>query len=126
MQDAVSRAAGAESATTAEYVVVERDQLPDSELQGYLFGGAHVCLIFVDIEPGGGPRLHRHAYEEVFIVLEGQAKFTVGSDTIEARAGQVLIVQPRVPHKFVNSGNGRLRQIDIHASDRFVTEWLEA
>jgi len=25
----------------------------------------------------------------------------------------------------VNSGAGRLRQIDIHASDRFVTEWLE-
>jgi hypothetical protein len=46
------------------YLVVERDQLPDSELQGYLFGGANVCLIFVDIEPGDGPRLHRHAYEE--------------------------------------------------------------
>jgi mannose-6-phosphate isomerase-like protein (cupin superfamily) len=77
------------------------------------------------LEPGAGPRLHRHAYEEVFIVLEGQAKFTVGSDTIHAGAGQVLIVQPRVPHKFVNSGKGRLRQIDIHVSDRFVTEWLE-
>jgi mannose-6-phosphate isomerase-like protein (cupin superfamily) len=125
MKDAASRAAGAESITTADYLVVERDQLPDSELQGYLFGGAHVCLIFVDMEPGEGPRLHRHAYEEIFIVLEGQAKFTVGSDTIEARAGQVLIVQPGVPHKFVNSGSGRLRQIDIHASDRFVTEWLE-
>jgi quercetin dioxygenase-like cupin family protein len=45
--------------------------LPDSELQGYLFGGANVCLIFVDMEPGDGPRLHRHAYEEIFIVLEG-------------------------------------------------------
>jgi mannose-6-phosphate isomerase-like protein (cupin superfamily) len=109
----------------AGYVVVERDQLPDSELQGYLFGGAHVCLIFVDIEPGEGPRLHRHAYEEIFIVLEGQANFTVGPDTVEAHLGQVLIVQPGVPHKFVNSGSGRLRQIDIHANDRFVTEWLE-
>jgi len=126
MKDDISRAVGAEAETTAGYVVVERDQLPDSELQGYLFGGARVCLIFVDVEPGGGPRLHRHAYEEIFIVLEGQAKFTVGSDTLEARAGQVLIVQPRVPHKFVNSGSGRLRQIDIHASDRFVTEWLES
>jgi mannose-6-phosphate isomerase-like protein (cupin superfamily) len=125
VKDAASRAGGAEGKPTADYLVVARDQLPDSELQGYLFGGAHVCLIFVDMEPGDGPRLHRHAYEEVFIVLEGQAKFTVGSDTIEARAGQVLIVQPGVPHKFVNSGNGRLRQIDIHASDRFATEWLE-
>jgi hypothetical protein len=30
-----------------------------------------------------------------------------------------------VPHKFVNSGDGRLRQIDIHANATFVTEWLE-
>jgi mannose-6-phosphate isomerase-like protein (cupin superfamily) len=121
MEDAI----GGETAMTPEYVVVERDQLADSELQGYQHGGVHVCLIFVDEEPGGGPRLHRHAYEEIFIVLEGQATYTVGSHTVQARAGQVLIVQPGVPHKFVNSGGGRLRQIDIHASDRFVTEWLE-
>src|SRR3982074_987900 len=110
---------------TDEYLVVERDQLADSELQGYQFGGANVCLIFVDLEPGDGPKLHRHPYEEVFIILEGQARFTAGSATGEARGGQVLVVQPGVPHKFVNSGSGRLRQIDIHANDRFVTEWLE-
>jgi quercetin dioxygenase-like cupin family protein len=115
----------AKSATAAGYVVVDRDQLVDSELQGYQFGAANVCLIFVDLEPGDGPRLHRHPYEEIFIVLEGQAKFTVGSDTVEAHAGQVLIVHPGIPHKFVNSGDGRLRQVDIHASARFVTEWLE-
>jgi mannose-6-phosphate isomerase-like protein (cupin superfamily) len=125
MKNPVSRAIGAEGKSTAAYSVIERDQLPDSELQGYLFGGAHVCLIFVDMEPGNGPRLHRHAYEEIFIVLEGQAKFTIGSGTVDARAGQVLIVEPGVPHKFVNSGDGPLRQIDIHASDRFITEWLE-
>ncbi len=113
------------SSRTAGCLVVERDQLADSELEGYLFGGARVCLIFVDLEPGGGPRLHRHPYEEIVIVLEGQSRFTVGSETVEATAGKVLIVQPGVPHKFVNSGAGRLRQIDIHANDRFVTEWLE-
>jgi hypothetical protein len=47
MAERASRAAG--------YVVVERDQLPDAELQGYLFGGAKVCVIFVDLEPGTAP-----------------------------------------------------------------------
>src|SRR5438309_5129401 len=65
----------------APYVVIERDQLPDSELEGYLFGGAKVCLIFIDLAPGGGPRLHRHPYEEIFIILEGQATFAIDSDT---------------------------------------------
>ena len=30
------------------------------------------------------------------------------------------------PHGFVNSGQGRLRQIDIHVSPSFSTEWLES
>lgn len=108
----------------SDYQVVERSGLADSELQGFQVG-SNVCLIFVDMEPGQGPRLHRHTYEETFITLEGRATFTVGSETLEVVAGQIVIVRAGVPHKFVNSGEGRLRQIDIHSSPRFVTEWLE-
>jgi mannose-6-phosphate isomerase-like protein (cupin superfamily) len=94
------------------------------EFQG-LHLGANVSFIVVDAPPGGGPRLHRHPYEEVFVVQEGTATFTAGDEKIEARGGQVVVVPAGVPHKFVNSGTGRLRQVDIHASDRFLTEWLE-
>ena len=94
------------------------------EFQGHLLG-ASVSVIVVDALPGGGPRLHRHPYEEVFVVLQGSATFTVGDDVIEARGGQVVMVPAGMAHKFVNSGAGRLRQVDIHASDHFVTEWLE-
>ena len=94
------------------------------EFQG-LHLGANVSFIVVDAPPGGGPRLHRHPYEEVFVVQEGTATFTAGDEKIEARGGQVVVVPAGVPHKFVNSGTGRLRQVDIHANDRFLTEWLE-
>ncbi len=57
---------------------------------------------------------------------EGTATFTAGNDVIEVRAGQVVVVPAGVAHKFVNSGTGRLRQVDIHASEKFVTQWLEA
>jgi mannose-6-phosphate isomerase-like protein (cupin superfamily) len=114
-----------EGASTRDYLVVKRDQLRDSELQGLDYGTSHVSLIFVDVGPGEGPRLHRHPYEEIFIMLEGQSTFTVGTDTVEARPGQIIIVRPGVAHRFVNSGEGRLRQIDIHPSGTFVTEWLE-
>jgi mannose-6-phosphate isomerase-like protein (cupin superfamily) len=59
------------------------------------------------------------------VVQESSATFTAGEDVIETRAGQVVVVPAGVAHKFVNSGAGRLRQVDIHASDHFVTEWLK-
>jgi mannose-6-phosphate isomerase-like protein (cupin superfamily) len=112
-------------------IVLQRDELPRElesatvNFEGYLHGDTNVSFIWVDLPPGGGPRLHRHPYEEVFIILEGRATFTVGATTVEATAGQVLVAPPNMPHKFVNSGEGPLRQIDIHASARFITEWLE-
>jgi mannose-6-phosphate isomerase-like protein (cupin superfamily) len=105
---------------------LEREGLGGSvEFQGYQYGGVGVSFIWVDVEPGGGPRLHQHPYAETFIVLEGQATFTVGAATVQAGPGQVLVAAANTPHKFINSGSGPLRQIDIHASDRFITEWLE-
>ena len=79
----------------------------------------------VDAPPGGGPKLHRHPYEEVFLVQEGSATFTAGEQTVEVKVGQVVVVPAGVAHKFVNTGAGRLRQVDVHASERFTTEWLE-
>ena len=95
------------------------------EFEGYRHG-ARVSIIVVDAPPGDGPKLHRHPYEEVFVIHEGAATFTVGDDVIEVGAGQIVVAPGGVPHKFVNSGAGRLRQTDIHASDRFITEWLES
>jgi mannose-6-phosphate isomerase-like protein (cupin superfamily) len=108
---------------------IDRDDLPyvgnSHELEGYRYGGVPACLIFFDGPPGSGPTLHRHPYAEIFVVQEGEATFTVGDDTIEATGGQILIAPPGTPHKFVNSGDGPLRQLDIHLNDRFNTEWLE-
>ena len=95
------------------------------EFEGHYYGDTSVSFILVDAPPGRGPKLHKHPYEEVFVVQEGSVTFTAGDDIIEASGGQVVVVPAGVPHKFVNSGTTRLRQVDIHASDRFVTEWLE-
>jgi mannose-6-phosphate isomerase-like protein (cupin superfamily) len=86
---------------------------------------ASVSIIVVDAPPGGGPKLHRHPYEEVFVIQEGTATFTAGDETMEVRAGKAVVVPAGVPHKFVNSGTERLRQVDIHANDQFITVWLE-
>ena len=109
--------------------VVERGDLPHSatahRFEGHLYGGANISFFLIDAPMGGGPDLHTHPYAEVFVIQEGEVTFTVGDETIEAKDGQILVVPPGVPHKYVNSGAGRARHIDIHASGRMTTEWLE-
>ena len=111
------------------YTVVNKEELQNyessSEFEGYLHGDTEVSFILVDMQPGKGVRLHKHPYQEIFIIQEGTATYVVGTTTLEARAGQIIIVPADTPHKFVNSGEGKLRQVDIHLSQRFITEWLE-
>ena len=102
--------------------VIANDELPHSKIahkfKGYRYGDANVSFYLMDSPPGSGAGLHKHLYEEIFVVQEGDATFTVGDATIEVRGGQVVIVPAGVPHKFVNSGTGPLRQVDIHPSGR--------
>ena len=108
-----------------DYIEVDQSELESGEVEGYRNGGTPISLILVDMPPGGQVRLHRHGYREVFVVQEGQPTYRVGAATVEVSAPRVLVVSAAVPHGFVNSGSGRLRQVDIHLSDRIVTEWLE-
>jgi quercetin dioxygenase-like cupin family protein len=55
--------------------------------EGYRHGATSVSLHLTDLAPGEGPRLHRHPYEEVFVVYEGQATYTLGDTTLEVTAG---------------------------------------
>ena len=111
------------------YTVLNRDELPHDgntyEFQGYLHGDTDVSFIWVDMAPGERVRLHKHPYQEIFIIQEGSATYTVGATTLEAKAGQIVIVPPETPHKFINSGGQSLKQVDIHLSKQFITHWLE-
>ncbi len=88
-------------------------------------GGAGVSLIIESTaEAGVGPRLHRHPYAETFVIRRGTATFWIGDDTVEARAGQVLVAPAGVAHRF-RTGPGGYEAVHIHAAAAFDTEWLE-
>ena len=109
-------------------VIAESELAPSSigrEFIGEDHGGAGISLLLIDAPPGRGPRLHRHAYEEVFVVQEGEATFRLGEEERTVTAGHVVVVPAGRPHGFVNSGDRPLRQVAIHVSPRMVTEWLE-
>ena len=70
--------------------------------------------------PGEGPSLHVHPYDEIFVILEGRARFTVGDDVIDAVEGDTVMGPANVPHKFHNAGDGPLRSLDIHLSRTWI------
>jgi mannose-6-phosphate isomerase-like protein (cupin superfamily) len=86
--------------------------------------GSGVSFFLVNNEPGSGPDLHRHPYSETWIVRSGTASFTADGQDIEAGAGDIVVVEPEVPHKFKNVGTDRLAVICIHASPRIIQEEL--
>jgi quercetin dioxygenase-like cupin family protein len=87
--------------------------------------GAGICVILVEIEPGNKVRLHRHPYEEVFIVQAGEATFRLGDEERVVTAPDAVVAPAGTPHGFANNGSETLRQVDIHVSSAFDTEWLE-
>lgn len=87
-------------------------------------GGAEVSFILDRSGPGRGPALHRHPYDEVWILDEGEATFTAGDRTLPAGPGSVVVVPAGTPHCFTNTGTTPLRMVCIHPRARMETEWL--
>lgn len=86
--------------------------------------GSGVSFFLVDNDPGQGPGLHRHPYTETWVVLAGEAVITADGQEIPAKEGDVVVVDAETPHKFCNTGTGRLQIICVHASPTFIQEWL--
>ena len=64
--------------------------------------------------------MHTHPYVEVAFTIEGTATITVGEEKREVQAGSIVVIPANTPHRFVNTGETPLRQIDIHAGPRFI------
>lgn len=95
------------------------------KFEGADVGTGVTVLFFSSDKIGAGPPLHVHPYDEVFIIRQGHARFTVGDETIDAKAGEILFGPANIPHKFENLGPGRLETTDIHLSDRAIQTDLE-
>ncbi|PYL29146.1 MAG: cupin domain-containing protein [Verrucomicrobia bacterium] len=102
---------------------IDLEQLPFVGMSYEFVGetqGVPFSAYIVKAEPGQGPPLHKHPYVEVAFTLEGCAIITVGNEQRDLKAGDIVVIPANTPHRFVNSGDTVLHQIDIHASPRFI------
>jgi mannose-6-phosphate isomerase-like protein (cupin superfamily) len=78
--------------------VISNAELPNNgsvyTFEGYQYGDVDVSFFLSHTTPDKGPDLHKHPYDEVFVVQEGELTFTVGEDTMKVTGGQIVIARP--------------------------------
>ena len=72
-------------------------------------------LVDMHVPPGGGPPPHRHDFEEMFTILEGEVEVTFRGQTLTARAGETINVPANAPHAFTNASNSPARLLCVCA-----------
>ena len=71
--------------------------------------GANVKVLRMDeVASGEEP----HAYDEGFLVLDGELKLGIGSEIVTVSAGEIFIVPAHTPHAVAAGSHGTLVIID--------------
>jgi quercetin dioxygenase-like cupin family protein len=108
--------------------ILQRSEQQKGAIAAVEFEGAPydagVSFFVGDLEPGKGPGLHKHPYSETCIIHSGQVEAIIDGEVVVAVAGDILVIKPETPHRFTAIGEERLLAVCIHASDRFIIDWL--
>ena len=69
------------------------------------------CLIDMFVPHDGGPPPHRHDFEEMFTILEGEIEFTFRGRTVRAVEGDTVNIPANAPHSFRNASGRPARML---------------
>jgi quercetin dioxygenase-like cupin family protein len=63
------------------------------------------CLTDMLVPSGGGPPPHRHDFEEMFTILDGEIEFNFRGEVLRAGAGSTVNIPANAPHSFKNTSD---------------------
>jgi len=63
------------------------------------------CLTDMLVPSGGGPPPHRHDFEEMFTILDGEIEFVFRGEVLRAGAGSTVNIPANAPHWFKNTSD---------------------
>jgi unsaturated pyranuronate lyase len=78
----------------------------------YTICGQQIMLSLVEMEPHAVVEEHSHPHEQLGLMLEGEADFTIGGIHMHVTAGQMWRIPGGVIHKVV-AGERPVRAIDV-------------
>jgi quercetin dioxygenase-like cupin family protein len=85
-----------------------------------------LCVFVFDVAPGyvgPDPHLHRR-HVDAFYVLDGALELELDGERIDAPAGTFTAATPGVVHTFRNTGDERVRVLNIHAPGMRFDEYF--
>jgi mannose-6-phosphate isomerase-like protein (cupin superfamily) len=71
------------------------------------------CVIDMHVPQGGGPRPHRHDFEETFVVLKGEIQVTFRGEEFVVHSGETVNIPANAPHRFHNTSSEPARLLCI-------------
>ncbi len=69
-----------------------------STAYGRLVTGQQVELGVLTYKAGQGAKMHAHPQEQIFLILKGRMRMTLGDEVAEIGPGEVAHMPPNVPH----------------------------
>jgi quercetin dioxygenase-like cupin family protein len=78
----------------------------------YTTATRHLMLSLVEMEPHAVVEEHSHPHEQMGMMLEGAAEFTIGGQTQTVSAGQMWRIPGGVAHRVV-AGDRPVRALDV-------------
>ena len=108
------------------YLTTQKDkttfQLSPTESMTFWVTGAETNNAFTYVEGTlgylDGPPLHMHTQEDEWVhILEGEVRYKIGDEIVDAKAGDMVFLPRNVPHSFTNVRREKARVVGVINSD---------
>ncbi len=84
--------------------------------------GATASFFVVTSAPGRGADKHRHPYEEIFVILDGDIEVIVDGEMRTISGGNIAIIPPNTWHEFKNRSDHLALMVNIHPVPQMIQE----
>ena len=79
-----------------------------------VFTGKGATLAMNIIEPEHTPSpLHTHPHEQILTIVSGHAQVTIGEEVLMMGPGDMVVVEPNIPHGLRVVGNEPVYNVDV-------------
>jgi quercetin dioxygenase-like cupin family protein len=92
------------------------------------FGTPNVLLVMNELERGMDLAPHTHDFDQIALIIEGEANYHIGGVAYPVRAGSVLLIPASQEHYIEPTGDGKVLNLDVFGPARqdlfHLAEWM--